>query len=209
MLNDLIVYDLPCLVHNKRCRRRRDQTVGLCAGCLDSSQCLQQPSGDIHYPLITHICQFLERVSGLITSLPLLSIIPLFALVLLSLSNHPFPPGPSSPHHVLIFLPLCLPSFTTPEATGVTVNSFGPYRGNGDWELSDGEQCPEHNCPLFSTVFCFLFVSALWPPVISRRFDIFQALHLLALQTLLSVCLFCALFIAIFSTSFNDWCRIM
>ena len=109
-----------------------DCDCGFVQCCLDSSQCLQQPSGDIHYPLITHICQFLERVSGFITSLPLLSIIPLFALVLLSLSNHPFPPGPSSPHHVLIFLPLCLPSFTTPEATGATVNSFGPYRGNCD-----------------------------------------------------------------------------
>lgn len=113
-----------------------------------------------------YICRFLVGVSGSVTSLPLLSMIPSFFDHLLSTSASLtihfslastllHSPPIASLHHVLIFPPRYLPTSITPQATGDCKHFLR------DGNLSDREKCLEHNCLLFSTVFLFIHLCSL------------------------------------------------
>ncbi len=137
----------------------------------------------------TDICQFLERVSGFITSFPLLSVIPSFPLMFPSASlTITFPVGsaPSIPSHRITsscsYVPLSVFLHSFLPKPRATVNTFPPNRGNSDGNVSDREECP--------------------PVIFQCAHTCATALHLFAMQTVISIfmqlsfhCLFCFNFI--------------
>lgn len=126
----------------------------------------------------SYICPFLKCLSGFITSLLLLSIIPSFPPLFLSASLtihfHPGLSVPSLPsHHITSscsYIPpppfLYLLLFITPQAIGDCKHFPSQYRQRW-WNLNDREECLKHNCTLSSTVlFFFFFISAQCHPMI-------------------------------------------
>ncbi len=141
---------------------------------------------------LTDIRQFLERVSGFITSFPLLSVIPSFPLMFPSASlTITFPVGsaPSIPSHRITsscsYIPLSVFLHSFLPKPRATVNTFPPNRGNSDGNLNDREEC--------------------LPVIFQCAHTCATALHLFAMQTLLSLYSCSSLFTAFFvSTSFTD-----